>query len=80
MCKGLNITVHVIYHTSRANPNQAHGSSQVEKDADFAAVLTREEGNTDTVTLQPTKTRDATPKAVEMGVDYERCYFFTKGH
>jgi replicative DNA helicase len=80
MCKGLNITVHVIYHTSRTNPNQAHGSSQVEKDADFAAVLTREEGNTDTVTLQPTKTRDATPKAVEMGVDYERCYFFTKGH
>lgn len=78
MCKNLNIIVHVIYHTSRNNPNQAHGSSQVEKDADFAGVLIREEGNHTEVTLQPTKTRDSIPKAVEMSVDFERCYYRSK--
>lgn len=72
LAKNLNIIVHVIYHTNRANPMQAHGSSQIEKDADFAAVLLRDPERPDTVTLQPTKTRDSACVALEMTVDFAR--------
>lgn len=72
LAKNLNIIVHVIYHTNRANPMQAHGSSQIEKDADFAAVLLRDPERPDSVTLQPTKTRDSACVALEMTVDFAR--------